>query len=63
MENRKIDEIYEKYKTNLWCDLKTDLEKSDFLLCGRAVETGIVSQSIAQELSEVFRFRYLIMFE
>ena len=43
----------------LWCDLKTDKEKALFLRLGRAVETGIIALVIAEEVAEVFYFRFM----
>ena len=42
----------------LWCDLKTDYEKAEFLRSGQAWKTGIISQAIADEVAEVFMFRW-----
>jgi hypothetical protein len=40
-----------------WPDLKTDEERIEFLESGRAYETGLVSQTIVQDLIEVFEYR------
>ena len=52
--NEKLD----KYKSLLWCDLKTDLERAEFIECGRAWETGIIAKIMEGELAAVFRFRH-----
>jgi hypothetical protein len=47
----------------LWDDCETDFERFDFLLSGRACETGIIAQSIQSEVAMAFRFRAEIMQE
>lgn len=47
----------EDYKNKLWCDLKTDQERVEFLRSGRAWETGIIAQAMVKEIIEVFEFR------
>lgn len=44
-------------KNRLWCDLKTDQERAEFLRSGRAWETGIIAESIAGEVADAFEFR------
>ncbi len=41
----------------LWCDLKTDQEKADFLRSGKAWDTGIIARGIEKEVAEAFQFR------
>jgi len=41
----------------LWCDLKTDEERAEFIRCGRAWETGIIAHSMTDDLIEIFEFR------
>lgn len=41
----------------LWCDLKTDQEKAEFLRSGRAWDTGIIAEAIVEEVAEAFQFR------
>ena len=41
-------------KNKLWCDLKTDSEKVEFLRSGRAFETGIIAKSIVEEVAQAF---------
>ena len=36
-------------KDKLWCDLKTNQEKIEFLRSGRAHETGIISPALAAD--------------
>lgn len=48
-------ETTEKYRTQLWCDLKTDLEKAEFIECGRAADTGIIAPSIAADVADAYR--------
>lgn len=38
----------------LWCDLKTNQEKADFLRSGRAVETGIIAPAIVEDIARAF---------
>jgi hypothetical protein len=40
----------------LWCDLKTNRERYEFLISGRAVETGIVSPAIVDDIAKVFKY-------
>jgi len=44
----------EKYKNKLWCDLESDTEKYEFLSCGRAHQTGIISPSLAKDVAKVY---------
>ena len=44
-------------KNKLWCDLKTDKERAEFLLSGRAHETGIIAQSIVEDVAKSFAYR------
>jgi len=37
-------------KDKLWCDLHSTEEKIEFLRSGRAVDTGIMSKSIVQDI-------------
>lgn len=46
----------EKVKS-LWCDLKTDQEKADFIREGEAYVTGILAEEIQKEVAEAFQFR------
>ncbi len=39
----------------LWCELKTDLEKAQFIESGRAVETGVIAPAIAEDIARVYR--------
>ena len=41
----------------LWCDLKTDLERIEFLRSGQAFKTGIIAESITEEVAKAFEFR------
>ena len=38
----------------LWCELKRDKEKAEFLRSGRAVETGIIAQAIVDDVANAF---------
>jgi len=53
---KKIMDIIEKVKS-LWCDLKTDQEKADFLRNGKAWNSGIIAEEIQKEVAEAFQFR------
>ena len=41
----------------LWCDLKTDHERAEFLRSGMAWETGIIAKAIEIDVAEAFEFR------
>lgn len=45
------------YDDKLWCDLKTDQERVEFLLSGRAWETGIIARAIVEDVAAAFRDR------
>lgn len=45
----------DKYKNKLWSDLNTDLERSEFIECGRANETGIIAKALEPDLAEAYR--------
>ena len=38
----------------LFCDCKTDEEKSNFFLSGRAVETGVIAPAISNEIAMAY---------
>lgn len=38
----------------LWIDCKTDRERSDFILSGRAYETGVISHAIQADVAMAF---------
>ena len=48
------EELNEKYKNNLWCDLKTDQQKVEFLKSGRAFETGIIAQVVVDDIVSLY---------
>ena len=48
-----------KYKKTLWGELKTDREKYEFLICGRANDTGIIALSMVREVSMAFLYRHV----
>ena len=39
----------------LWCDLSSDEERLEFILSGRAVETGIIAPSIVDDAIKAFK--------
>lgn len=41
-------------KNKLWCDLKTDKERVEFLRSGRAHETGIIAKAIVEDVAQAF---------
>lgn len=43
-----------KYDTALFCDLKTDEEKSTFFLSGRGYETGVIAQAIQNDVAMAY---------
>lgn len=51
--------IKDKYTEKLWCDLNTDLERSDFISCGRAWDTGIIAQEMCKEVAQSFMDRHI----
>ena len=38
----------------LFCDCKTDAEKSAFFLSGRAVETGVIAAAISNDVAMAY---------
>lgn len=50
-------EKYKEYKNKFWCDLTTDIEKSEFIRCGRAYETGLIAHAIQDEIADIFEQR------
>jgi len=43
------------YADRLWSDLTSDVERSEFIACGRAWETGIISRAIQVDVARAFR--------
>ena len=41
----------------LWGDLTTDADRVDFLRSGRAWKTGIIAESIVEDVADAFEFR------
>lgn len=41
----------------LWCDLKNDEERIEFLLTGRAYDAGIISSSLVIDIVELLKYR------
>ena len=54
MNSKAKEKLKEKYKKKLWCDLESDTEKYEFLSCGRAHQTGIISPSLAKDVAKVY---------
>lgn len=48
MDNKK------RLSEALWCDLKTDAERSAWLLMGRGHETGVVAAAIQNDLAMAY---------
>jgi hypothetical protein len=48
-----------KYEKKLWCHLKSDEERVEFLQCGRAWETGIIANAIVKDIIDVYTFRII----
>ena len=44
----------------LWCDLKTDEERSKWLLLGRGYETGVIASSIQNEVAMAYHRLHLL---
>lgn len=42
------------HDTTLFCDLKTDEEKSNFFLSGRGYETGVIAQAIQHDVAMAY---------
>ena len=49
-----------KLKDALWSDCETDEERVNFLLSGRAHETGVIAKAIVHEVALAFIFRATI---
>lgn len=45
------------YDKKLWSDLRNDTERVEFLLSGRAHETGIIAPAIVDDVAEAFAYR------
>lgn len=41
----------------LWADLENDAERVEFLLSGRAHETGVIAQAIVWDVAAAFAYR------
>lgn len=41
----------------LWCDLKNDDERIEFLLSGRAYDTGIISPDMIPVVVDLLKYR------
>lgn len=52
--NRKLSEA-------LWSDCETDMERFQFLMSGRAFETGILAKAIQNEVALAFNYRAQMM--
>lgn len=39
----------------LWCDLETDAERVEFLLSGRACDTGVIAPAMVGEIVTLYR--------
>lgn len=52
MEKVEVDKT-----KKLWCDLKNDKERVEFLRSGRAWETGIIAKAIVNEVADAFEYR------
>jgi len=46
-----------KLREALWSDCESDAERVNFILSGRAHETGIISKAIQHEVAMAFHFR------
>lgn len=44
-------------QNKLWCDLKSDCEKAEYLRSGRAVETGIIAPAMVDEIVAIYEER------
>ena len=49
--------LLDKYEGWLWADCSTDIERAEFIECGKAHATGVIAPAIAQDVAEAFRFR------
>lgn len=45
---------YDFFSKKLWCDLSSNAERMEFIRCGRAHETGIISHAMESELEMFF---------
>ena len=46
-----------KLQEALWSDCESDAERVNFILAGRAHETGVISKAIQHEVAMAFHFR------
>lgn len=44
-------------ENKLWCDLKTDIERLEFIKSGRAHETGILAKAMEKDIISLLAFR------
>ena len=44
-------------KNALWSDMETDEERVEFLRSGRAWKTGVISQSLINDVADAFEYR------
>lgn len=51
----QLVEALEACDTALFCDLKTDEEKSTFFLSGRGYETGVIAHSIQNDVATAYQ--------
>ena len=51
-------ETHDKYRNKVWSECADDIERAEFIECGRAWETGIIARAIEGEVAEAFRFRF-----
>jgi len=45
----------------LWCDLKNNAQRVEFLRSGRAHETGIINQSIVDEIADAYELLDVVL--
>lgn len=50
--------MHDKYINKVWSECADDIERAEFIECGRAWETGIIARGIETEVAEAFRFRH-----
>jgi len=45
---------FKKYSNMLWCDLKSNTERYEFIKCGRAHHSGVIAKAIESDLLKAY---------
>jgi len=54
--------LRKKYENKLWTDLRNDAEKYEFVLCGRAFDSGIIAKALEIDLLRLLTMKKLLSF-